>query len=46
MPGLSEGDPTPSGRGGPPVLLVAAIVAVVIVFIVLHLSGVVSPGSH
>jgi hypothetical protein len=46
MPALSEHDPTPSGRGGPPVLLVVAIVAIVIVFVVLHLSGVVGPGSH
>lgn len=45
MPPLSENDPQPdSGRGGPPVVLVATIVAVVIIVMALHLSGVVGPG--
>jgi hypothetical protein len=47
MTGLSENDPQPDGtRGGPPVVLVvAAIAVVVIVVVVLHLTGVVGPGS-
>jgi hypothetical protein len=44
MPGLSENDPEPTGRAGPPVWLVAAIVLVVVVMIALHLSGVVGSG--
>jgi hypothetical protein len=46
MSGLSQNDPEPqSSRGGPPVVLVVAIVVVVIVLVVLHLTGVVGPGS-
>jgi hypothetical protein len=47
MPGLSENDPEPDGsRGGPPVVLVVAlIVVVVIIAAVLHLTGVIGPGS-
>jgi len=47
MPGLSENDPQPDGsRGGPPVVLVVAvIVVVVIIAVVLHLTGVVGPGT-
>ena len=41
MPTLSENDPEPAGRSGPPVWLVALIVLVVIVVVVLHLTGVV-----
>jgi hypothetical protein len=36
MPTLSENDPEPDGRGGPPTRVVAVIV-------VLHLTGVVGP---
>lgn len=43
MPTLSENDPEPAGRGGPPVWLVATVVLVVLVVIVLHLTGVVGP---
>ena len=42
MPTLSEHDPEPAGRSGPPVWLVALIVVVVVV--ALHLTGVVGPG--
>jgi hypothetical protein len=46
MPGLSNGDPQPhDSRGGPPVPVVIAVVAVVIILLVLHLTGVVGPGS-
>jgi hypothetical protein len=46
MTGLSENDPQPEGqRGGPPVILVIAIVIVVIIAVVLHLAGVVGPGT-
>ncbi len=41
MPTLSQNDPEPAGRSGPPVWLVALIVLVVIVVVVLHLTGVV-----
>lgn len=43
MPTLSQNDPEPSGRGGPPVRLVATIVLVVAIAVVLHLTGVVGP---
>lgn len=43
MPSLSENDPGPPVRSGPPRLLVAAIVLLVLVVIVLHLTGVVGP---
>jgi hypothetical protein len=46
MPGLSENDPQPeSSRGGPPAILVIAIVIAVIIAVALHLAGVVGPGS-
>jgi hypothetical protein len=47
MPGLSQNDPQPEGRrgGGPPVVLVIAVVVVVVILVVLHLTGVVGPGS-
>jgi hypothetical protein len=41
MSSLSQHDPEPAGRSGPPVWLVALIVAVVLVVVVLHLTGVV-----
>jgi hypothetical protein len=44
---LSEHDPPPEGRGGrPPAVIVVAIVLVVIVVVLLHLTGVIGPGSH
>jgi hypothetical protein len=43
MPTLSENDPEPAGRSGPPVWLVALIAVVVFVMVVLHLTGVVGP---
>jgi hypothetical protein len=44
---LSEHDPPSTGtRSGPPVLLVAVIVIVMIAFVVLHLTGIVGPGGH
>jgi hypothetical protein len=45
MSSLSKNDPEPEARGGPPLLLVVAIVVVVLVVVVLHLAGVVGPGS-
>jgi hypothetical protein len=44
MPTLSENDPEPAGRNGPPVWLVALIVVVVFAVVVLHLTGVVGSG--
>jgi hypothetical protein len=44
MPTISQNDPEPTGRSGPPVWLVALIAAVVTVVVVLHLTGVVGPG--
>jgi hypothetical protein len=44
VPTLSENDPEPVGRGGPPVWLVALIVVALFVVVVLHLTGVVGPG--
>jgi hypothetical protein len=45
---LSERDPPAesAGRKGPTILLVIAIVLLVTAAVVLHLSGVVGPGSH
>jgi hypothetical protein len=46
-PGLSDGDPTPTGGDGrPPVLIIVAITVVLIAFVVLHLTGIFGPGSH
>lgn len=44
MPTLSANDPEPTGRSGPPVWVVAAIVLAVVVVVVLHLTGVVGSG--
>jgi hypothetical protein len=44
MPTLSENDPEPSGRSGPPVWLVTAIVLAIVAVVVLHLTGVIGPG--
>lgn len=47
MSGLSEHDPPPDGGPSrPPVAVIAVIAVVVIVLVGLHLSGVISPGSH
>jgi hypothetical protein len=47
MPGLSEQDPRPGqDRGRPPIVIAAIIVVLVIAVVVLHLTGVVGPGSH
>jgi hypothetical protein len=43
MPTLSENDPEPAGRSGPPVWLIAVIAIVVFVVVALHLTGVVGP---
>jgi hypothetical protein len=45
---LSEHDPSPGAPAGrrPPVLLIIVVVLVVTGFVVLHLTGVVGPGSH
>jgi hypothetical protein len=43
----SEDDPAPdAARGRPPILLIVVIVLLVTGFVVLHLTGVVGPGSH
>ena len=44
MPTLSENDPEPTRRAGPPVWLVALILVAVLVAVALHLTGVVGPG--
>ena len=43
MPTLSEHDPEPSGRTGPPSWFIAVIVLVILAIVVLHLTGVVGP---
>ena len=45
---LSEHDPSPDALAGrrPPVLLIIVVVLVVTGFVVLHLTGVVGPGSR
>jgi hypothetical protein len=47
MPGLSEHDNDPQPKGGNRRPLVPAIIVVlVVIFVVLHLTGVVGAGSH
>jgi hypothetical protein len=41
---LSENDPEPAGRGGPPIWLVALVVVVVTAVVALHLTGVIGKG--
>lgn len=41
---LSENDPEPVDRGGPPIWLVALVVIVVAAVVALHLTGVIGPG--
>jgi hypothetical protein len=43
---LSQSDPEPDNSGRPPLLLVIGIVLLVAAFVVLHLTGVLGPGSH
>jgi hypothetical protein len=44
---LSQSDPPPdTGSNRPPLLLVVGIIVVVIALVVLHLTGVLGPGSH
>jgi hypothetical protein len=45
---LSEHDPPPDAASGgrTPVLLIIVVVLVVTGFVLLHLTGVVGPGSH
>jgi hypothetical protein len=45
MANLSHNDPEPAGRSGPPAWLVALVVVAATVVVVLHLTGVVGPGS-
>jgi hypothetical protein len=45
MTNLPNNDPEATRRSGPPVWLVALIAVVVTVVVVLHLTGVVGPGS-
>jgi hypothetical protein len=47
MPSLSEHDDDPQPRNGSRSLLVPVlVVAVVLVFVLLHVTGVLGPGSH
>jgi hypothetical protein len=44
---LSQSDPEPeSSNGRPPIWLIIVFVALVAGFVVLHLAGVLGPGSH
>lgn len=44
---LSHDDPPPNTSAGrPPIWLIAILVLLVIGFVVLHLTGVVGPGTH
>lgn len=46
-PQLSQSDPTPeTTTGRPPIVLIIVIVLLVLGFVVLHLTGVVGPGTH
>jgi hypothetical protein len=44
MPTLSENDPGPARRGGPPIWLAALIVTAVVAVVALHLTGVIGSG--
>jgi len=44
VPTLSQNDPEPTGRTGPPAWLIALIVVIVLAVVALHLTGVVGPG--
>jgi hypothetical protein len=45
MPTLSHNDPGPdTGRGRPPLRLIAAIAVVMLIVVALHLTGVIGPG--
>ena len=47
MPGLSDNDPAPADRRArPPIALLVVIAMLVLVVVVLHLTGVIGPGSH
>jgi hypothetical protein len=45
---LSRSDPPPDAapRNRPPVMLIIVVVLLVTGFVVLHLTGIVGPGSH
>jgi hypothetical protein len=45
MPSLSHNDPEPTDRSGPSRWIVALVVLAVVAMVVLHLTGVVGPGS-
>ena len=46
-PGLSEHDPPPNdARGGPRAIVVIAIAAAALILVLLHLTGVVGPGTN
>jgi hypothetical protein len=45
MPGLSDNDPAPDRRR-PPIALLVVIATLVLAVVVLHLTGVIGPGSH
>jgi hypothetical protein len=46
MSGLSDHDPAPDHRGRRPMALIVMIVIVIIAVVLLHLTGVIGPGSH
>ena len=47
MPGLSEHDPPPDdGRGGQRVIVLVAIALALLILVLLHLTGVIGPGSN
>lgn len=46
MTRLSENDPRPQdARGGPRLLLMLAVIAVIVIVVALHLTGVIGPGE-